>query len=93
MDNLLILIATMLGLVCLIWVSMRNAGNFALGCFVWAFGAPWLAVYQIIIVSKLDAYSLMEWSGDATMGPITLAIVTLGVSMFFVGGRQDAKPV
>jgi hypothetical protein len=93
MDTLILVMLALFGLVSFALATLEKRASFALSVLAWVVGIPCLAFYCIGQLMRTDAYSLVEWTGEAEMGPITLILTTIGVSLWVCGGIDGKRKV
>lgn len=91
MDSLLMASLALLGIGGFVLSTLMHRVSMGAGLLSWCVAVPWLAIYTVVTLWRTDAYSLFQWSGEAQMGPVTLILAVIGLSMFVCGGKSDVR--
>lgn len=93
MDFIILTICALAALVSYVILSLgrRRMGLF-FNLVAWVFCVPWLAFYAGAMMGRTDAYSLTTWTDQAEMGPVTLVVAVLGLTIWFMGDHRSADP-
>lgn len=90
MDSILLASLSLLGIGGFVLSTLMHRVSMGVGLLAWCIAVPWLSVYTVKTIWRTDTASLFEWTGEAQMGPATLIVAVIGLSMFVCGGRKDA---
>lgn len=93
MDYLALIILALFGLVSFALATMQSRASMALSLFSWCVGIPWLFAYCVVQLLRTDPYNLVIWTGSAQMGPMTLILTTIGLSLWFCGGVHAGRTI
>ena len=91
MDNMIIIMACFLSLVCYASESLRGHVHMGMSIFSWVIATPILLYHIGVQMRRLDSVSLWQWTGTAEIGLVSLAIVIIGLCLFMTGGRSGAR--
>lgn len=90
MDTLVISIITLAGICSYAFCTMRMHASFALSLFSWCVAIPWLTVFAVRKLSSINSVDVLSWSNTAQMGPVTLILSVIGLSLVTAGGKRRA---
>lgn len=91
MDTLLCVFLALAGLCSYVFCTMQVRASFSLSLFSWIIAIPWLGIYAIRELSKLDAIDLTTWNNASQVGEFTLILAVIGLSLVTAGGKRHAR--
>ncbi|MEL6758685.1 MAG: hypothetical protein AAFP81_19825 [Pseudomonadota bacterium] len=89
MDTVILAIVALAGLCSYVFCTMQLRATITLVAFSWLIAIPWLAIYSIRTLSKLDGLDIFEWQGASQMGELTLVLAVIGLSLVATGGKRN----
>lgn len=91
MDTLLAVLLALAGLCSYVFCTMQLRASLSLSLFSWIIAIPWLAIYAVRELSKLDALDVLTWNSASEVGEVTLIIAIIGLSLLTTGGKRNAR--
>jgi uncharacterized protein YebE (UPF0316 family) len=91
MDTLVLSIIALAGICAYVFCTMRMRASFSLSLFSWMVAIPWLTLYAVRNLMSLDNAQVISWQGNAEMGPITLILAVIGLSLVTAGGKRNVS--
>lgn len=88
MDTLIISIVALAGICSYVFCTLKLRASFALTLFSWIVAIPWLGIYAVRKLWMLNSAELVSWQGSAEIGPVTLILIVIGLSLVVAGGKR-----
>lgn len=90
MDTLIMAVIAIAGVCSFVFCTLEQRASFALTLFSWCAAIPWLTIYAVRKLMSLNNVELVTWHGGAEIGPVTLILAVIGLSLLAVGGKPRA---